>query len=75
MWNPQGSRKRGRPRNSWQRSTLTEAGKRSWEKELEGVEIYCQRQEEMEGTRRQPVFLMEQLFYYYCFCCYKFIYI
>jgi hypothetical protein len=28
-----GSRKRGRPRNSWQRSTLTEAGKRSW-KEL-----------------------------------------
>jgi hypothetical protein len=30
MWNPQGSRKRGRPSNSWQRSTLTEAGKRSW---------------------------------------------
>jgi hypothetical protein len=26
MWNPQGSRKRGRPRNSWQRSSLTEAG-------------------------------------------------
>jgi hypothetical protein len=31
MWNPQDSRKkRGRPRDSWQRSTLTEAGKRSW---------------------------------------------
>jgi hypothetical protein len=30
MWNPQGSRKRGRPRNGWWRSTLTEAGKRSW---------------------------------------------
>jgi hypothetical protein len=30
MWNPQDSRKRGRPRNSWHRRTLTEAGKRSW---------------------------------------------
>jgi hypothetical protein len=30
MWNPQGSRKRGRPRNSWQRRTLVEAGKWSW---------------------------------------------
>jgi hypothetical protein len=44
-WNPQGSRKRGRPRNSWRRSTLT-----SWEKELEGAETYCQRQEKREGT-------------------------
>jgi hypothetical protein len=33
---------------------------RSWEKELEGAEIYCQRQEKVEGTRRQPMFLMEQ---------------
>jgi hypothetical protein len=32
---------------------------RSWEKELEGVETYCQRQDKMEGTRRQPMFLME----------------
>jgi hypothetical protein len=32
---------------------------RSWEKELEGVETYCQRQEKMEGTHRQPMFLME----------------
>jgi hypothetical protein len=30
MWNPQGFRKRRRPRNGWQRSTLTEAEKRSW---------------------------------------------
>jgi hypothetical protein len=30
---------------------------RSWEKELEGVEIYCQRRR--EGTRRQPMFLRE----------------
>jgi hypothetical protein len=30
---------------------------RSWEKELEGVETYCQRQEKMEGTRRQPMIL------------------
>jgi hypothetical protein len=33
---------------------------RSWEKELEGDEICCQRQEKVEGTRRQPMFLMEQ---------------
>jgi hypothetical protein len=36
MWNTQSSRKRGRPRNSWRRSTLTEAGKRSW-RELRAV--------------------------------------
>jgi hypothetical protein len=29
QWNPQGSRGRGRPRNSWRKSTLREAG-RSW---------------------------------------------
>ena len=28
-WNPQGNRKRGRPRNSWRRSVIKEAG-RSW---------------------------------------------
>jgi hypothetical protein len=40
---------------------------RSWEKELEGADIYCQRQEKVEGTRRQPMFLMEQwtLYIYY----------
>jgi hypothetical protein len=30
MWNPQGSRKRRRPRNGWWRSRLTEAEKWSW---------------------------------------------
>jgi hypothetical protein len=29
QWNPQGKRGRGRPGNSWRRSTLREAG-RSW---------------------------------------------
>jgi len=29
LWNPQGNRKRGRPRNSWRRSVIKEAG-RSW---------------------------------------------
>ena len=29
FWNPQGNRKRGRPRNSWRRSVINEAG-RSW---------------------------------------------
>jgi hypothetical protein len=26
QWNPQGTRRRGRPRNSWQRTTLNESG-------------------------------------------------
>jgi hypothetical protein len=30
QWNPQGLRKRGIPRNSWRRSTLSECGSRSW---------------------------------------------
>ena len=29
LWNPQGKRKRGRPRNSWRRSVIKETG-RSW---------------------------------------------
>ena len=29
LWNPQGSRKRGRPKNSWRRSVIKEVG-RSW---------------------------------------------
>jgi len=29
LWNPQGNRKRGRPRNRWRRSVIKEAG-RSW---------------------------------------------
>jgi hypothetical protein len=29
LWNPQGSRKRGRPKNIWRRSVIKEAG-RSW---------------------------------------------
>jgi hypothetical protein len=32
----------------------------SWEKELEGAETCCQRQEKMEGTRRQPMFLTDR---------------
>jgi hypothetical protein len=30
QWNPQGTRGRGRPRNSWRRTTMNESGKRSW---------------------------------------------
>ena len=29
LWNPQGNRNRGRPRNSWRRSVIKETG-RSW---------------------------------------------
>jgi hypothetical protein len=31
LWNPQGNRKRGRPRNSWRRSVIKKEG-RSWNK-------------------------------------------
>jgi hypothetical protein len=30
QWNPQGTRRRGRPRNAWRRTTLNESGKHSW---------------------------------------------
>jgi hypothetical protein len=30
QWNPQGTRGRGRPRNSWRRTTLNVSGKHSW---------------------------------------------
>jgi hypothetical protein len=30
QWNPQGTRGRGRERNSWRQTTLNESGKHSW---------------------------------------------
>jgi hypothetical protein len=30
QWNPQGTRARDRPKNSWRRTTLNESGKHSW---------------------------------------------
>jgi hypothetical protein len=30
QWNPQGTRARGRPRNSWRRTALNESRKHSW---------------------------------------------
>jgi hypothetical protein len=30
QWNPQGTRGRGWPRNSWRQTTLNECGKHSW---------------------------------------------
>jgi hypothetical protein len=48
MWNP--------PRLQKDMKATEQLGEkhisRSWKKELEGVETYCQRQEKMEGTRR-----------------------
>jgi hypothetical protein len=40
---------------------------RSWEKELEGVETYCQRQEKLEGTQTScvPNGMMDFVIYYY----------
>jgi len=48
FWNPQGNRKRGRPRNSWRRSVIKDAG-RSWNE--------LSRKTEVERTHRQPMFL------------------
>jgi hypothetical protein len=55
-WNPQGSRKIERSRNSWRRSTLTEAEKRSW-KELRPIVRYRRKRKKL---CRQPRFLMER---------------
>jgi hypothetical protein len=55
MWNPQGSRNRKAKEQLEEK--LINSGR---EKTLEGVETYCHRQEKMEGTRRQPMFLMER---------------
>jgi hypothetical protein len=44
---------------------------RNWEKKLEGVETYHQRQEKIEGTRRQPMFLMERWTFYYYYRCHR----
>jgi hypothetical protein len=49
--NPQGNRKRGRPRNSWRRSVIKEVG-RSWN-ELRFLAV----DREVERTHRQPMFL------------------
>jgi len=45
LWNPQGSRKRGRPKNSWRRSVIKEVG-RSWN-ELRFVAAYRQKWKEL----------------------------
>ena len=62
FWNPQGNRKRGRPRNSWRRSVNKEAG-RSWNE----LRFFSSRQTEVERTHRQPMFLERNdgLYYYY----------
>jgi hypothetical protein len=44
-WNPQGSRK-----VKVKKQLAEKHINRSWEKELEGVKTYCQRQEKTEGT-------------------------
>jgi hypothetical protein len=49
-----GNGKRGRPRNSWRRSVIKEAG-RSWN-ELR----FLAADRQMERTRRQPMFLKER---------------
>jgi hypothetical protein len=51
QWNSQGSRKRGRPKNSWRRSVIKEAGRR-WN------ELRFLAADRMERIRRQPTLLI-----------------
>jgi hypothetical protein len=53
LWNPQGSRKRGRPKNSWRRLVIKEVG-RSWN-ELRFLGAHRQ----VERTSRQPMFIQK----------------
>ena len=55
LWNPQGNRKRGRPRNSWIRSVIKEAG-RSWNE----LSFLAADRQKWEG-------LIDNLCYYYVF--------
>ena len=50
-WNPQGNRKRGRPKNSWRRSIIKEAG-RSWNE----LRFLAADRQKWKGLR-QPMFL------------------
>ena len=52
LWNPQGNRNRGRPRNRWRRSVIKEAG-RSWNK----LRYLAADRRKWKRTHRQPVFL------------------
>ena len=52
LWNPQGNRKRGRPRNSWRRSVVKEAG-RSWNE----LRFLSADRQKWKGLIRQPLFL------------------
>jgi hypothetical protein len=53
--NPQGSRKRGRPKTSWRRSVTKEVG-RSWNE----LRFLAADRQDVERTHRQPMFLKEQ---------------
>jgi hypothetical protein len=55
QWNPQGTRGRGRPRNSWRRTTLNESGKHSWS----DLRFIARSPRRLEKICRQPMFLME----------------
>jgi hypothetical protein len=61
LWNPQGSRKRGRPKTSWRRSVIKEVG-RSWNK----LRFLAADKTEVERAHRQPMFLKEQWTLLYC---------
>jgi hypothetical protein len=53
-WNPQGTRKRGRPKKTWRRSIIEEAQRR---KDVEGCEEVGSRQKALEKLRGSPLLL------------------
>jgi hypothetical protein len=59
LWNPQGSRKRGRPKTSWGRSVIKEGGAEA------GMNWGSRQLIEVERAHRQPMFLKEQWTHYY----------
>jgi hypothetical protein len=52
LWNPQRSRKRGRPKTSWRRSVTKEVG-RSWNE----LRFLAADRQKWKNAHRQPMFL------------------
>jgi hypothetical protein len=63
QWNLQGTRARGRPKNSWRRTTLNESGKHSWS----DLRFFTRSR---EGWRRFVDNLCCRWNYGFCCCCY-----
>ena len=67
LWNPQGSRKRGKPKNSWRRSVIKEVS-RSWN-ELRFLAADRQKWKELKANLCSE--RNNRLYYYYYYYYYK----